>query len=142
MYLSRFRFREHRCGGDGEEGGITFYYCMMGYITVGIEPVAVNEQQEGSGLQSVNSSVHGSDGGAEDIHLVYLGVGAGGYAPCCCRRGDLIAQAVALPFGKFLGVVQFPVAVSLWQYDCCSVDRSRQAASSCLIASGFLIPSL
>ena len=117
-------------GSDGEVLAVALDDGGMGQVAVGLEAVAIDDDGLGPHLELVEGTVHGQDGGVEDIDLVDLLRRDDAHGPCHRVALDILAQGIALAGGELLGVVEpFVVIVGMLfgtNSFCCSIKTRRR----------------
>ena len=109
------------------------------WFTVGLEAVAVDNDGLGTHGKLVEGTVHGKDGGVEDVDAVNLLGADDAHRPGHGVALDDVAQLVAPFLGKLLRVVQQVVPVVLGQDDRRSIHAACQTAATSLVAAGLCL---
>ena len=112
----------------------------MGQVPVFLKAVAIDNDGLRAHCQLVKGTVHGQNGGIQDVDFVYLRRCDDTYGPCHGIALDDIAQLVAPLLGQLLGVIQLRVLVAVWQDNGSSIDTACQATATGLVATSLYLP--
>ena len=138
-------------GSNAHVGSIALDDGGVGDVLVGHEAVAVDEEVLGAYFQLSNGTVHGEDGGTEDVNLVDFLVGDHAHGPGKGFALDDFAEGVAMFLRELLGVVEHrkrhtppPFVHPLylrggikWKDDGGGIDGAGKAATAGLVTAGF-----
>ena len=103
--------REDGGRGNGEVLAVALDDGLVGQLSVGLEAVAIDDDELRTHSELVEGTVHGEDGRVEDVDVVYLAGRHTGHGPRHSIALHLFAQGVAALGGELLGVVEPLVAV-------------------------------
>ena len=128
----------HNGGGSyGGDPAVTPYDRLVGDLEVATEAVAIDEEVLRAGLQPLDGSLHGEEGGSEDIQPVYLldGGAADGDGDRFLPYGEVVVLAT---MGcELLGVGQSGEVKVLREDHSSGHYRSGKAAATYLVDARF-----
>ena len=142
-------FGKNAGGGNAHIGGIALDNGGVGNVLIGHEPIAVDEEVLGADFQLSHGTMHGKNGGTENVNFVDFIGRNDTYSP---RQGfalNDLSEGVALTLGKLFGIVKgrktlSPAlphngegATTKRQDDSSSIYRTGKAAATSFVATCF-----
>ena len=124
-------------GGDGQVFTVAFHNGAEGNVGVGLETIAVDDDEFRAHAELVECPVHGQNGSVENVDLVDFFGCHDTYGPRRRVALDNVAQGVSLSCREFFGVVELWICVVLWEDYGGGKDAACQTATPCLVAAGF-----
>ncbi len=128
-------FSEYGSCRDGGVFAISFYHTLVGCGRVGMEFVAIHQDELGAGAERVEGAVHGKKRRLKDVDSVNFFGANFGYRPRKAFFFNDFAQFIALVFCKLFGVVQQGVVKIFWQNNRRCEHRACQTAPTCFVAA-------
>ena len=130
-------FGQDAGSGNGEVLGITLDDGLVRQGLITLETVPVDDEGLGTHFEGVEGTVHGQDGGTQDVDAVDLGCGDDAQPPCDGVTLDDGTQLMALSVGELLAIGDEGVGVVVGQDDSGGVDAARQTTPAGFVATGF-----
>ena len=128
-------FGENGCRCDGGVFPVAFHHAKMGCGRVGMEFVAIYQDELWSSLQCVEGAVHGEQRGLQDVYPVNCFGAHFGYCPGKTFFFNDFAQSIALVCRKLFGIIQQRMVKIFGQNNRCREHRACQAATTCFVAA-------